>query len=184
MCEEQKVITAVLNGDVDRYEFLVNRYQGQIINYVYRMVGNFEDASEIAGDAFIKAFTALKTYNNAYKFSTWLYRIASNTAIDFLRKKRLQTVSMEGNSDEDYVPQYKSEDLTPLEEMEKERVKNLISDAVLKLPPEYREVIVLYHINGVPYEEISTITALPLGTVKNRIFRARQMLKKILEGDL
>jgi len=184
MCEEQKVITDVLNGDIDRYEVLVHRYQGQIINYVYRMVGNFEDASEIAQEAFIKAFTALHSYNNAYKFSTWLYRIASNTAIDFLRKKRLQTVSMEGNFSEDYVPQYKSNELTPLEEMEKERVMNLLSDAVLQLPPEYREVIVLYHINGVPYEEIATITTLPLGTVKNRIFRARQMLKKVLEGDL
>lgn len=181
--EELKVIEAVLEGDVDRFEALVNRYQKPIINFIFRMVGNYEDATELAQEVFIKSYVSLASYNRQYRFSTWLFRIATNRAIDFLRKRRVPVVSMEGDHD-DYTPQFEGDISSPLERMESNRVRVLLNDAIQQLPPDYREVIVLYHINEVSYEEIAEITDLPLGTVKNRIFRARKMMKKILEGEL
>ena len=154
-----------------------------IINFIFRMVGNYEDAAELSQDVFIKAYSSLASYDSSYRFSTWLFRIATNRAIDFLRKKRVPVVSMEG-PDEDTTPQYSDEGPSPLDEIETDRVKVLLSDAIQQLPPDYREVIVLYHVNEVSYEQIATITGLPLGTVKNRIFRARQMMRRILEGVL
>ena len=180
---EQQVIEAVLAGDTDRFEKLVRRYQKPIINFIFRMVGNYEDAAELSQDVFIKAYSSLASYDSSYRFSTWLFRIATNRAIDFLRKKRVPVVSMEG-PDEDTTPQYSDEGPSPLDEIETDRVKVLLSDAIQQLPPDYREVIVLYHVNEVSYEQIATITGLPLGTVKNRIFRARQMMRRILEGVL
>ncbi|RLE19494.1 MAG: RNA polymerase subunit sigma-24 [Acidobacteria bacterium] len=181
--EELQVIDAVLKGDVDRYEALVNRYQKPIINFIFRMVGNYEDATELAQDVFIKSYVSLAGFNRQYRFSTWLFRIATNRAIDFLRKRKVAVVSMEGDY-EDYTPQYKSDGSSPLETLEDGRLKTLLGDAIQQLPPEYREVIVLYHVTETSYEEIAEITGLPLGTVKNRIFRARKMLKKILEGEI
>ncbi len=181
--EELQVIDAVLKGDVDRFEVLVTRYQKPIINFVFRMVGNYEDATELAQDVFIKSYVSLSSFNRQYRFSTWLFRIATNRAIDFLRKRKVAVVSMEGDY-EDYTPQYRSNGSSPLETLEDGRLKMLLGDAVQQLPMEYREVIVLYHVNEASYEEISEITSLPLGTVKNRIFRARKMLKKILEGEI
>lgn len=181
--EELQVIDAVLKGDVDQFEVLVSRYQKPIINFVFRMVGNYEDATELAQDVFIKSYVSLSGFNRQYRFSTWLFRIATNRAIDFLRKRKVAVVSMEGDY-EDYTPQYKSNGNSPLETLEDGRLKMLLGDAIQQLPLEYREVIVLYHINEESYEEISKITDLPLGTVKNRIFRARKMLKKILEGEI
>jgi len=180
---EQQVIEAVLAGDTDRFEKLVRRYQKPIINFIFRMVGNYEDAAELSQDVFIKAYSSLASYDSSYRFSTWLFRIATNRAIDFLRKKRVPVVSMEG-PDEDTTPQYSDEGPSPLDQIETDRVKILLSDAIQQLPPDYREVIVLYHVNEVSYEQIATITGLPLGTVKNRIFRARQMMRRILEGVL
>ncbi len=178
---EQQVIEAVLAGDTDRFEKLVHRYQKPIINFIFRMVGNYEDAAELSQDVFIKSFSSLASYDSSYRFSTWLFRIATNRAIDFLRKKRVPVVSMEG-PDEEQTPQYGDDGPSPLDEIETDRVKGLLSDAIQQLPPDYREVIVLYHVNEVSYEQIATITDLPLGTVKNRIFRARQMMRRILEG--
>ncbi|NOZ12290.1 MAG: sigma-70 family RNA polymerase sigma factor [Acidobacteria bacterium] len=181
--EELQVIDAVLKGDADRYEALVNRYQKPIINFIFRMVGNYEDAAELAQDVFIKSYVSLAGFNRQYRFSTWLFRIATNRTIDFLRKRKVAVVSMEGDY-EDYTPQYKSDGSSPLDTLEDNRVKALLGDAIQQLPAEYREVIVLYHVNEASYEEIAEITGLPLGTVKNRIFRARKMLKKILEGEI
>ena len=180
---EQRVIEAVLDGDIDRFEDLVRRYQKPIINFIFRMVGNYEDAAELSQDVFIKSYSSLASYDPSYRFSTWLFRIATNRAIDFLRKKRVPVVSMEG-PDEEYTPQYPADDASPLDELEDDRVRGLLADAIQQLPSDYREVIVLYHVNEVSYEQIATITGLPLGTVKNRIFRARQMMRRILEGEV
>jgi len=180
---EQQIIESVLAGDIDRFEELVQRYQKPIINFIFRMVGNYEDAAELSQDVFIKAYSSLASYDATYRFSTWLFRIATNRAIDFLRKRRLKVVSMEGEYD-DFTPQYESSGPSPLDQLESGRVRALLSDVIQQLPPDYREVIVLYHVNEVSYEEIATITGLPLGTVKNRIFRARQMMRKLLEGEL
>ncbi len=185
MCDELKVIERVLNGDTDAFGILVKRYEKQIVNYVFRMIGNYQDALELSQEVFLKAYLALKSYKSEYSFSTWLYKIARNRTIDFIRKKKLNTVSIEGKGDEDGLkPQYEDSGLRPDEVYEKKRRAVLVEKAVAKLPEEYREVIIMYHVDGLKYEEISDILGLPIGTVKNRIFRARKMLKDMLEGEV
>ncbi len=185
MCDELKVIDRVLKGDVDAFGILVKRYEKQIVNYIFRMIGDYQDALELSQEVFLKAYLALKTYRSEYSFSTWLYRIAKNRTIDFIRKRKLSTVSIEGQGDEDSVkPQYEDAGLKPDEVFEKKRKEKLVGKAVSKLPLEYREVIIMYHVDGLKYEEIAEILDLPIGTVKNRIFRARKILKEILEGEI
>jgi len=185
MCDELKVIERVLNGDTDAFGILVKRYEKQIVNYVFRMIGNYQDALELSQEVFLKAYLALKSYKSEYSFSTWLYKIARNRTIDFIRKKKLNTVSIEGKGNEDSLkPQYEDSGLRPDEVYEKKRRANLVEKAVAKLPEEYREVIIMYHVDGLKYEEIADILGVPIGTVKNRIFRARKMLKDMLEGEI
>ena len=185
MCDELKVIDRVLKGDVDAFGILVKRYEKQIVNYIFRMIGDYQDALELSQEVFLKAYLALKTYKSEYSFSTWLYKIAKNRTIDFIRKKKLNTVSIEGQGDENSLkPQYEDSGLKPDEIFERKRRAQVVGKAVEKLPLEYREVIIMYHIDGLKYEEIAEILGLPIGTVKNRIFRARKILKEILEGEI
>ncbi len=185
MCDELKVIDRVLNGDVNAFGILVKRYEKQIINYIFRMIGNYQDSLELSQEVFLKAYLALKSYRSEYSFSTWLYKIAKNRTIDFIRKRKLNTVSIEGQGEDNGLkPQYEDSGLKPDEAFEKKRRARLVEKAVQSLPFEYREVIVMYHIDGLKYEEIADILDLPIGTVKNRIFRARKLLKEILEGEL
>ena len=185
MCDDLKVIERVINGDVDAFGILVKRYEKQIVNYIFRMIGDYQDALELSQEVFLKAYLGLKTYRSDYSFSTWLYRIAKNRTIDFIRKRKLDTVSIEGKGDEDSLkPQYEDTGLKPDEVFEKKRRAKLVEKAVSKLPLEYREVIIMYHVDGLKYEEIAEILDLPIGTVKNRIFRARKLLKELLEGEI
>jgi len=185
MCDELKVIEKVLDGDIDSFGILVKRYEKQIVNFIFRMIGNYQDALELSQEVFLRAYTGLKTYSSEYSFSTWLFRIARNRTIDFIRKRRIKTVSIEGSGEEDSLkPQYETNELRPDEVFEKNRRARLVEKAVARLPEEYREVIIMYHVDGLKYEEISEILALPIGTVKNRIFRARKMLKELLEGEI
>ncbi len=185
MCGDAKVIERVLNGDTEAFGILVKRYEKQIVNYIFRMIGSYQDALELSQEVFLKAYIALGSYKSDYSFSTWLFRIARNRTIDFIRKKRPETVSMEGKGDDDSMkPQYSDSGLRPDEEFERKRIQLAVQKAVSMLDPQYREVIIMYHVDGLKYEEISAILGLPIGTVKNRIFRARKILKEMLEGEL
>ena len=146
-----------------------------------RMVRNPQEAEDLTQEAFIKAFGALQSFNEEYAFSTWLMKIASNNCIDFLRKKKLRTQSI------DEPVKYKDESLqfelpdhepTPERKMLNTERSRMINDAIEALPKRYREVIVLRHKEEKSYEEIAELLHLPLGTVKARIFRAREMLNK------
>lgn len=182
---DEVLVERVLRGREELYAILVRRYQRKLMAHVLRMVRNREDALEIVQDAFMKAYQHLARYDDKYRFSTWIYSIASNAAIDHLRRKRLDTVSLDEPirlHDGELTRDPEGPSRTADEIHEGRELLGLVEQAIAQLPPAYRELILLRHPGNRSYEEIATMTKLPLGTVKNRIFRARAKLREIL-GD-
>jgi RNA polymerase sigma-70 factor (ECF subfamily) len=176
-----KVIERILRGESEVFAVLIKRYQIPIINYMYRMMGDYETAVDLSQEVFLKVYLSLDKYDKEYKFSTWLYKIASNQTIDYLRKKKLNVVSIDHvpDSEEEGRPfEIPSNNPGPEELFFSKDLQERIERVLETLPEEHRELLVLRHVNGLSYNEIAEVTNLPLGTVKNRIFRARQQLKK------
>ena len=184
--DDRAVVEAVLSGRQHRYAELVDRYQSQIVNYVCRMLGNYEDAVDLSQDVFLKAYSALGSYRPQYPFPAWLFRIARNAAIDEIRKRRLSTVSLDAPmefEDGQAGRDVESQGLDPQDSYLGLEFADRISSAIDQLPEKYREPIVLRHAADLSYEEIADALELPIGTVKTRIFRARDALRQSL-GDL
>lgn len=187
---DQAIVEAVLAGDQHRFGELVDDYQGKIVNYVYKMLGNYEDAVDVSQEVFLKAYTALDTYKPKYPFAAWLFRIARNAAIDELRRRRGQKVSLDEPLDlgngavERQVPDSGPD---PEAELLQDEFQGRVEAAVGELPEKYREPLVLRHAGGLTYDAIAEALELPLGTVKTRIHRAREALREslgdVLEGD-
>src|SRR5215207_3743051 len=161
------------------FEELVRRYQRPISAYVYRMVGNYESALDLTQEIFIKVYNSLRRYRCEFKFSTWIYKIAHNAAIDHLRRSasREQSLVMGPEHDPFDLP-IESGRLSPEQESERKERRGEIELVVRALPANYRELIILRHSQDLSYEEIVEVTGLPLGTVKNRLFRAREMMRQ------
>jgi RNA polymerase sigma-70 factor (ECF subfamily) len=184
--DDQDVVQAVLNGQQHRFAELVDRYQTQIVNYVCRMLGNYEDAVDLSQDVFLKAYSGLGSYRPQYPFPAWLFRIARNAAIDEIRKRRLATVSLDAPMEFDdgaASREVESPGLDPQDTYLGIEFADRVSAAIDQLPEKYREPIVLRHAADLSYEEIAEALELPIGTVKTRIFRARDALRQSL-GDL
>ena len=175
-----ELLAKAISGREDGFEELVRRYQRPITNYVYRMVGNYDAALDVTQEVFIKVYNSLGKYSSDYKFSTWLYRIAHNAAIDYMRRNSVSQQSLETES-EDGAFQLQIKDGRPTPEQEREHTewRNEIEAVVNCLPAAYRDLILLRHSRDMSYDEISEITGLPLGTVKNRLFRAREMMREM-----
>lgn len=181
------LIAKALAGEQKAYADLMARHRGPLYSLLYNMVHNREETEDLLQEAFMKAFAALHTFNKEFAFSTWLYKIAINTTIDHLRKKKLQTYSLdkpiqskEGELKREYADVHATTD----NELLSSEKSSLIAQAITELPDHYREAIILRHTEEKSYEEIAVITGVPLGTVKARIFRAREMLKHKLKGKL
>jgi RNA polymerase sigma-70 factor (ECF subfamily) len=185
---DTEVVGRVLAGEEALFEVLVRRYQTRVVAHVARMVGNRDDALDLAQEIFLKVFQALDRYNAEYKFSTWLFRIAGNAAIDHLRKRRPRTVPLEIPDPESRsgvsAIEHESHVLDPYGELRNVQRGEAISRAIADLPPEFRELITLRHFGGLSYEDIARVKNMPLGTVKNKLFRARVVLKERLAGEL
>ncbi len=183
---DDELVGRILAGEEDLFEVLVRRYQSRVLAHVARMVGNRDDALDLSQEIFLKVFGALDRYNPAYKFSTWLFRIAGNAAIDHLRKRRPRTVPLEVQDADGRVSslEYKSGDLDPYGELRNAERGSAIARAIAALPAEFRELITLRHFGGLSYEEIADVKQMPLGTVKNKLFRARAVLKERLSGEI
>ena len=166
------------------FEELVRRYQRPITNYVYRMLNDYDSSLDVTQEVFIKVYNSLRKYSSEYKFSTWLYRIAHNAAIDHMRRNSVPQQSLETeNSDGAYQLQLESPNPTPEQDRELSEWR-LEIDAVIKcLPGPYRDLIVLRHSKDMSYDEIASVTELPLGTVKAQLFRAREFLYQILKNQ-
>lgn len=185
--DDRAIVEAVLQGKQHRYAELVDRYQRQITNYVCRMLGNYEDAVDLSQDVFLKAYQALDTYKPRYPFAAWLFRIARNAAIDEIRRKRLQTVSLDEPidvGDGTVERQVDAEVPGPEGRLLTSEFRGRVADAIEQLPDKYREPIVLRHAGELSYDEIAEALELPIGTVKTRIFRAREQLRRSLADML
>lgn len=175
-----ELIVVAIDGRADGFEELVRRYQRPITSYVFRLIGNYESSLDVTQEVFIKVYNSLTKYSPEYKFSTWLYRIAHNAAVDHLRRNSVNVQSIEAeNSEGTYELQIESRGATPEQEQERSEWRDEIESVVRCLPPTYRDLILLRHARDLSYDEIAEVTALPLGTVKNRLFRAREMMREM-----
>jgi RNA polymerase sigma-70 factor, ECF subfamily len=183
---DEEIVAKVLSGQEHLFETLVRRYQTRILSHVARMVGSREDALDLSQEIFLKVFGALDRFNPEFRFSTWLFRIAGNAAIDHLRKRKPRTIPLETTDSDGHVssPEYKSFDLDPFGQLRNTERGHAIARAIADLPAEFRELIALRHFTGLSYEEIAEVKNMPLGTVKNKLFRARAVLKERLAGEL
>ena len=182
--DDRALVTRILAGDRDRYTDLVKRYEKRVINYVYRITHRYEEAHDLAQEIFVKVFLALDRYDPKYQFSTWLFRIAQNSAIDALRKKSVIAVPIARPTDDENAKDREFADggVSPYRAMSNKQLAAAIDTAVVNLPADYRELIQLRHFAELSYEEIATMKKLPLGTVKNKLFRARNLLKETLDS--
>lgn len=180
---DYEVIKAVLNGDNDIFSELVRRYKNLVYSVIVRMVSDYDLANDLAQDVFLKVYKNLDKYYPDYKFSTWVIRISTNHVIDYRRKKRQDTVSID-EMDVELSGELHHEDSPESAYLKKEQ-SQMLNKVVNDLPDMYKIPIMLYHQQGLSYQEISDITDEPLSKVKNRIFRGRKMLKEslmVLEG--
>lgn len=172
------VATAVTGSEGD-FEELVRRYQRPISAYVYRMVGNYDSALDLTQEIFMKVYASLDRYRSEFKFSTWIYKIAHNAAVDHLRRTTAREQSLfRGTECDQYELPIESGKISPEVESERKERSQEIEAVVRTLPTAYRELIVLRHAQDLTYEEIVEVTGLPLGTVKNRLFRAREIMRQ------
>lgn len=176
--EDFEAIRKVLDGDKSAFTFIQNKYKSRIKSLVRRMIKDPDDVDDLTQEAFIKAYNALDTFQFAYNFSAWIYRIASNSCIDFLRKKRFNTISINqsiGGEDDLYID-IPSNDMTPDVKMISKERKKILNKAINELPENYRVIIQLRHHEEMDYKEIADKLDIPLGTVKAHLFRARKLL--------
>ncbi len=185
--EDFALVRKAKAGDGRAYDLLMEMYHDAVFNVVYRMVRNKQEAEDLTQETFIKAYNSIGSFNEEYAFSTWLFKIATNHCIDFFRKRKLKTYSMDEPiqyKEDEIKHEYASDDPTMEYRMISIEKSHLIRKAIDKLPEKYRLAIILRHHEEKSYEEIAQILNLPLGTVKARIFRAREMLKKYLKDAL
>ena len=181
--QDRILVEKALAGDEVAFRILMQKYGKALHHHIYRMVRSKGEVEDLVQESFIKAFSALSSYSSDYAFSTWLYKIATNHTIDYLRKKKLSTFSIDKPiQTKDGNLEYEVPDVTyrPDRHVVADQRRELIQDAIDSLPEKYHRVIVLRHQQEKSYEEIAAELDLPLGTVKAHIFRARRLLYKYL----
>ncbi len=181
------MVALAKDGVDEAYRELVHRYERPVFSLVFRMVRNRELAEDLAQETFVKVLNAIQSYRPEFKFSSWVFKIANNAAIDHLRKRELDTLSLEGSPHADTpelieatARQIGGRGENQLDEVANRELGGTIEDAIAKLRPEYRSCILLRHVEGRSYEEIAEMLSLPLGTVKTYIHRARNELRILL----
>jgi RNA polymerase sigma-70 factor (ECF subfamily) len=183
---DEALVVLALDGDEGAFAVLVRRYQRRLTAFLGQLVGDAELARELTQETFIRAWSALERFDSRYRFSTWLFRIAHNLGIDQLRRRRLQTVSLYRRDSDGEEVEVVVTDLEkdPLGHCENQELARFIRQAIEELRPEYRELVLLRHFGGLSYQEIAEFKNMPLGTVKNKLFRAHSVLRKALKAFL
>jgi RNA polymerase sigma-70 factor (ECF subfamily) len=181
---DREIVKRTLRGDIKAFEMIVRKYQQPLLNYVGRMVGDRELALDFTQDVFIKAYASLRSFEPRYRFKTWLYTIASNLVIDHWRKKKLPAMSLDAPLREDekgLTLDLPDGEPSILDQLEMAEIRTRIEGAIQRVPAFLRELFVWRHINGLSYEEMAEIKRLPVGTIKNRVFQAKEMVRRMLE---
>jgi RNA polymerase sigma-70 factor, ECF subfamily len=185
---DQDVITHAREGRESAFRELIRRYERPVFSVIYRMVHDREMAEDLAQETFIKVLNALDRYDPKYKFSSWIFKIAHNATLDQLRKKEPETLSLDGSPHAGTQEQADATSFTAVDSTENpeqythsKELGSEIEAAIERLRPEYRAAIVLWHVEGRPYDEIAQIMELPLGTVKTYIHRGRNELRGMLQ---
>lgn len=182
---EENLLKKSKNGDIEAFEELIKGYQKKVFNIALRMIGDYEDASELAQEVFIKIFKSIRNFKEESTFSTWVYKITTNVCLDELRKRKNKRIisldeEIKHDSGESQI-QIVDPGLSPEALLEKKEIKKAVIEAIEELSPEHRIVIIYREMQGLNYEDIARIVKCPVGTVKSRINRARQELKEILK---
>lgn len=178
--DDKTLITQILEGDQAAFSALVERYQTPVYNQILRMTGNEQDALELAQETFLRAWRGLAWFHFESKFSTWLYRLAANCCIDFLRRQKKQrTVSL--TTDDAAVTDIPDRQMTPEEQLLRQERQTAIQRAMALLAAEHRQILTLRVINDLDYAQIADVLDVPVGTVKSRLARARMQLRKKMQ---
>jgi RNA polymerase sigma-70 factor (ECF subfamily) len=186
--EEMNLVRRARQGDLSAYDDLVRRYQERIYATVYHMTANHEDANDLAQEAFIKAFQALKSFKGGSSFYTWVYRIAVNKTINFLKQRKnrahLSLDDLDFNAEHDPDLMALSSDKTPLREAGLNELQNKLNAALMRLSEPHRLVVILHDVQGLSHDEIAKVMDCNIGTVRSRLFYARQQLQSMLSDYL
>jgi RNA polymerase sigma-70 factor (ECF subfamily) len=192
--EDYNIVSLYKKGNVDAFEVLVRKHQKRMLNIAYRMIGNYEDACEIVQDAFVSAYKGIKDFEEKSRFSTWLYTIVLNLSRNRLKQLKIQSYREEFSFNDPVITddsqinkEPASGETTILERLERRDVQQKVQGCINSLDTEFREVLILRDIHGFSYDEISNMLKIPEGTVKSRLFRARDVLRDCLKrviGDL
>lgn len=186
MLDDKKLIREALKGSQEAFEMIVRKYQVPLLNYFGRMINDRELTLDLTQEVFIKTYSALHTYDPVFKFSTWLFKIASNHLIDYWRKKKIETFSGDRPKENNKTaPLFQIPDGEPsvIKKMELSELRRRIEEALEKIPSSLRELFVWRHVNEFSYAEIAEIKGMPVGTVKNRVFQAKELIRKELEKN-
>lgn len=185
--DDAEIVRRVLKGEDELFATLVNRYRTRLFRFIGRYTNDAEDAKDVTQNVFFKVYGALDSYDSRFKFSTWIFRIAGNAAIDHLRRRKIRPISLDlppDSAGDERRLDPKEVRPDPLENLARHRLGEALDQAIEKLPDDYRELISLRHYGELPYEEIAELKGMPLGTVKNKLFRARQALRDLLPPDI
>lgn len=183
---ENDLVAQARRGDPGAFEQLALLYKDRLYNYILRMIGDPTEAEDLAQEVFLRAFLGLPRFRGAAAFSTWLYRIASNLCVDALRRRRRderRTYNLDAPmeaEDRELARDFPDSSPTPEQALAHTELRRNVEEAIESLSPKLREVVILFDVMGVPYEEVSQIVGCPLGTVKSRLFNARMQLREML----
>jgi RNA polymerase sigma-70 factor (ECF subfamily) len=181
---DREIVKRTLRGDIKAFEMIVRKYQQPLLNYIGRMVGDRELALDFTQEVFIKAYASLRSFEAQYRFKTWLYTIASNLVIDHWRKKKLPAMSLDAplrDDEKSLTLDLPDGEPSVLDQLEMAEIRTRIEGAIQRVPAFLRELFVWRHVNGLSYEEMAEIKRLPVGTIKNRVFQAKEMVRRLLE---
>ncbi len=185
--EDNDLIDGALKGKKECYEKLMKKYYNLISHLIRKMVFEKDEVDDLTQETFIKAFNSLHKFDKEFAFSTWLYKIATNNCIDYIRKKKLSTFSIDKDiklDDDEVRYEIADDNYVPDKRIIKNQKNNVIEKAIEKLPKKYRDIIILRHKYEMNYYEISKELKIPIGTVKAHLFRAREMLNKYLRNKI
>lgn len=184
--EDRQLVADAKKGDRHAFARLLQKYRKSVYYMLLKMVKNADDAEDLTQEAFAKAFNSIEKFDSKFAFSTWLFRIATNNCIDFIRKKRVQTVSIDqpidGDDGSSMRIDVKDDNLDPNESLLKQQRKRYLRMAIDRLPEKYRVLVDLRYFQEFSYEEVANELQIPLGTVKAQLFRARELLNQELKN--